>query len=485
MSTAPRLRIAPSPTGMFHVGTARAALFNWLEARRTGGSFLLRIEDTDTARNQAEATDGILRSLQWLGLDWDEEPVFQSANREHHVAAAMSLFERGLAYWADPMPLTDDGKPMAYDGRDRDAEKPAGEARALRFRTPKGGAETVIDLVRGAPTFSHDVIEDFALLKASGDPLFLLANVIDDMNMRISHVVRGEDHLSNTPKYQLIWKAIAPDVPLPVFAHLPLLVNEKRQKLSKRRDKVSMEQFRDEGYLAEVMTNYLCLLGWSPKDGVERFRIADIVDQFSLADVQSSSAFFDLKKLDAFNGEAIRELDPGSFVDRSGPWLRDEVATKPVPWAAGAFDLELFTAVASLVQTRVVRLDAVAPMVDFIFLKAPVVDDEAWARAVKATAGVTADLLRAVRDAWADEALAWRGTDAQDDPNGLAPMKNAVFDAGEALGLTGGGGRKKSQAPVRVAITGREVGPPLFEACELVGRAECVARIGAALARLG
>ena len=215
MASTPRFRIAPSPTGLFHVGTARAALFNWLAARRCGGEFLLRIEDTDLQRNQEGATDGIFRSLEWLGLGWDGDPVLQSGRRDRHVEAALALEAAGLAYWSDPMPLAADGKPVPYDRRDRDKGLPAGEGRALRFRTPTdGGHEVVVDVVRGEPTFAHEHLEDFALLKATGDPLFLLANVLDDLDMDITHVVRGEDHLSNTPKYQLLWKAIAPSTPL-------------------------------------------------------------------------------------------------------------------------------------------------------------------------------------------------------------------------------------------------------------------------------
>ena len=452
---APRLRIAPSPTGLFHVGTARTALFNWLEARRTGGTFVLRIEDTDVDRNLLEAAEGIQRSMEWLGLDWDEGPYFQSERRERHVDAALSLAEAGLAYWSDPMPLAPDGKPERYDGRDRDRGLERAPGRALRFRSPGEGSTTVTDLVRGEPTFPNAVLEDFGLLKGTGDPLFLLANVVDDLDMAITHVVRGEDHLSNTPKYQLLWEAIAPEVTLPVFAHLPLIVNEKRQKLSKRRDKVALEQFRDEGYLPEVMGNFLALLGWSPADGRERFRIDEVVKEFSLADVIPSSAFFDLKKLDAFNGDAIRELAADDLLERVRAFL-------------GGWDPERARPLLPEVKTRIVRLDGVAPMVDFLYLDEPAWDEASWEKAVRQTTGATAGLLGAVADGWAG--CPW-DADA---------VKAVVIDAGAGAGLN----LKKAQAPVRVALTGRAVGPPLFEAAVVLGRDEAVRRVRAALERV-
>ena len=451
----PRLRIAPSPTGLFHVGTARTALFNWLEVRRTGGTFVLRIEDTDVDRNLVEAVEGIQRSMEWLGLDWDEGPFFQSERRDRHVEAALALAEEGLAYWSDPMPLAPDGKPERYDGRDRDRGLERAPGRALRFRSPEDGATTVTDLIRGEPTFPNAVLEDFGLLKGTGDPLFLLANVVDDLDMAITHVVRGEDHLSNTPKYQLLWQAVSPSAPLPVFAHLPLLVNEKRQKLSKRRDKVALEQFRDEGYLPEVMGNFLALLGWSPREGGERFRIDEIVDQFSLVDVISSPAFFDPKKLDAFNGDAIRELAGDDLLLRVRPYL-------------GGWDPERVRPLLPEVQTRIVRLDDVAPMVVFLYLEEPAWDDASWEKALRQTSGSTAALLAAVADGWAD--CDWEA----------GAVKAVVVGGGEAAELN----LKKAQAPVRVAITGRAVGPPLFESVVVLGRQEAVRRLRAAIDRV-
>ena len=450
---APRLRIAPSPTGLCHVGTARTALFNWLEARRTGGTFILRIEDTDVERNLTEAVEGIQRSMAWLGLDWDEGPFFQSQQRERHIEAALALAEAGLAYWSDPMPLAPDGKPGRYDGRDRDRGLERASGRALRFRSPAEGITTVVDLIRGEPTFPNAVLEDFGLLKGTGDPLFLLANVVDDLDMAITHVVRGEDHLSNTPKYQLLWQAISSSAPLPVFAHLPLLVNEKRRKLSKRRDKVSLEQFRTKGYLPEVMGNFLALQGWAPPDGRERFHVAEVVDEFSLTEVVSSAAFFDTRKLDAFNGDAIRALSVDDLRERVRPFL-------PEPERLGDLLAE--------VQTRVVRLDEVAPLVDFLYLDDPAWDDASWDKAVRQAGDATAGLLGAVADGWCG--CPWEAE----------AVKAVVAEAGVACGLN----LKKAQAPVRVALTGRSVGPPLFESAVVLGRDESVRRVRTALERV-
>lgn len=485
----PRFRMAPSPTGYFHVGSARAALFNWLAARRAGGEFVLRIEDTDTQRNQAEATEGIYRAMEWLGLQWDGDPLLQSTRREAHVAAAMRLYEEGKAYWSDPVPPSLPGEKQykGYRGEDRDKDLPHGEGRALRFRTPREGSTKVVDLVRGEPTFENDQIEDFVLLKGEGSPLFILANVCDDHFQGITHVVRGEDHLSNTPKYQMLWEALGFG-DLPTFAHLPLLVNEKRQKLSKRRDKVAIEDYRDEGFLPEVMTNYLALLGWAPGNGVERFTIDEVVDEFDLADVNSSPAFFDVKKLTAFNGDTIRSLSDNEFVLLSQPWLRGEVEGVPVAWPAERYNDDVVAAMAPMVRERVSRLSEVPRYVDFMLCESTPIDQVSWEKEMTKEGVPT--LLDGVISALSDPELEWSASDPPSPANGtladgekplLAPIKEAVFGVGTGLGLN----RKKTQAPVRVAITGRTVGPPLFEAMEILGRDNCVKRLRAARSALG
>ena len=270
MTPTPRYRFAPSPTGFFHVGGARTALYNWALTLREGGTFVLRIEDTDESRNEPQWTQGIIDALAWLGINNDhpqfEGPYFQSANAQAHIDAAMKLYAEGKAYFCD---LTGEqvqerakasGKP-GYDGYSRDRGLEPGPGRVLRFRVPAG--ETVVhDLVRGEVKFDNATIEDFVLLRGNGTPMFLLANVVDDQIMSITHVVRAEEHLPNTPKQQMIWNAL--NVAPPTWAHVPVLVNEQHKKLSKRRDKVAVEQYREEGILPDAMVNYLMTLGWAP-----------------------------------------------------------------------------------------------------------------------------------------------------------------------------------------------------------------------------
>jgi len=466
---APRFRFAPSPTGFFHVGGARTALYNWALAKRTGGTFVLRIEDTDEARNQPEWTQGIIDALEWIGISRNdptfEGPYFQSQYANEHVAAAERLHAAGHAYYCDLTPdqiqerAKQSGKP-GYDGYSRDRGLGPGPGRVLRFRVP-AGVTVVNDLVRGRVEFQNDTIEDFVLLRGNGSPMFLLANVIDDVSMRVSHVVRAEEHLPNTPKQQLLWEALGHEPP--VWAHVPVLVNEQRKKLSKRRDKVALEQYRAEGYLASAMINYLMTLGWAPQGETEIVPWSKIQDEFRLEDVNHSPAFFDLKKLAAFNGEYIRAMSLDDFITACQPWLTGT----DVPWTAAQYRPEIFRALAELVQTRIVTLSEVPQLVDFMFLDAPLVDEASWSKTFGSADGVA--MLRSGRDAlvscdWNAEAL-----------------KSAVEAAGSTLGLKLG----KAQAPIRVAVTGRTVGPPLFEALELLGRDAVMKRLDAALTTLG
>ena len=467
MSETPRYRFAPSPTGFFHVGGARTALYNWALTLRTGGTFVLRIEDTDESRNSPEWTQGIIDALSWLGIDSShpqfEGPHFQSANADLHVAAAHRLYEQGKAYWCD---LTADqiqerakasGK-QGYDGYSRDRGLEPAPGRVLRFRVPDG-VTVVNDLVRGRVEFSNDTIEDFVLLRGNGTPMFLLANVVDDIEMKISTVVRAEEHLPNTPKQQLIWDSLghAP----PVWAHVPVLVNEQRKKLSKRRDKVALEQYREEGILPDAMVNYLMTLGWAPAGDQEIVPWQRIVDEFRLEDVNHSPAFFDIKKLNAFNGDYIRAMSLRDFVSACGPYLQT------ASWPAERFSDDVFALVAPLVQTRVVTLSEVPDMIDFIFLADLVIDETAWSKTM--SADFAADVLRDFNDAvstceWNHDAL-----------------KQSLESWTESRGLKLG----KTQAPIRVAITGRTVGPPLFESIEILGREETQRRLTTALIRLG
>jgi glutamyl-tRNA synthetase len=451
-----RARFAPSPTGYFHVGGARSVLFNWAFARHEGGALVLRIEDTDAARNRPEWTEGIISALAWLGIDGSqyEGPFFQSDNLGLHTQAAQRLYAAGRAYYCDctreaVVARTGDSH-GGYDGHCRDRGLGPGEGRALRFRTPDEGATVIDDLVRGKTVFENSAIEDFILARSNGSVLFLLANVVDDMEQRITHVLRSEEHLPNTPKQQLLWEALGHEPP--AWGHLPIVVNEKRQKMSKRRDKVALEDFRAEGYLAAAMRNYLMLLGWGPRGDREIMPFDEMVAEFRIEDVSPSPAFFDVKKLRAFNGEYIRQLPVAEFIDACQPWL----APGRAPWPAERFDAAVFAELAPLAQTRVALLAEITVMVDFAFLPEPVADEASWAKAMKEPA---AAILTSVLDGYAD--VPWQAEE----------LRVRLEQTGASFGLSLG----KVQAPVRVAVTGRTVGLPLFETLR---------RVRAALARL-
>lgn len=451
---------------MFHVGNARSALFNWVVAKQAGGVMVLRIEDTDAERSRPEWTEGILEAMAWLGMGSDEYegPYYQSENAGHHGDAVEKLKAKGLAYYCEctreqVVARTGDSH-KGYDGYCRDRGLAPGDGRAVRFRTPDEGVTTVVDLVRGKPSFENGVLEDFVIARADGSPTFLLANVVDDMLMNITHVIRAEEHLSNTPKQQLLWEALGAEPP--IWAHAPILVNEKRQKLSKRRDRVALEDFRAEGYLSEAMRNYLMLLGWAPSGDREIVGWDVVEAEFKLDDVNPSPAFFDVKKLRAFNGDYIRAMSVDEFADACRPWLEDESA----PWPPEAYVPEVFAEVAPLAHTRVSLLSEITEMVDFLFLDEPVFDEAAWNKAMK---DGSADLLAATVAAY--EQASWQADE----------LKGLLEKVGAERGLKLG----KAQAPVRVAVTGRTVGLPLFESMAALGRDRTLARLRAALSRLG
>ena len=471
MAQSPRYRFAPSPTGYFHVGGARTALYNWILAKQTSGVFVLRIEDTDDSRNNPQWTQGIVDALAWLGIDGNdshfEGPYFQSANAALHVEAAKKLFAQGKAYYCDL--TTEDIQKRAkesggqnerqgYDGYSRDRGLGPGPGRVLRFRVPSGST-IVQDQVRGSVEFDNATIEDFVLLRSNGSPVFLLANVVDDITQRITHVVRAEEHLPNTPKQQMIWQALGSEPPS--WAHVPVLVNEQRKKLSKRRDKVAVEQYREEGVLADAMKNYLMTLGWAPLGDTEIVPFEKITDEFKLASVNHSPAFFDIVKLQAFNADYIRAMSLEEFITACQPWLMSEKA----PWQASEYDPKVFAEIAPLVQTRVQLLQEVPSMVDFLFCDLPTLDDAAFAKAFTPEWAVTT--LIEIHDGFKV---------CEFTPDAL---KSVVETVGEKHSLKLG----KLQAPLRVAVTGRSVGPPLFEPIAMLGREATLKRIDAALAK--
>jgi glutamyl-tRNA synthetase len=495
-ATAPRARFAPSPTGYFHVGSARAALFNWLFVRRLGGTFILRIEDTDEARNRPEWTDGIISALDWLGMTPDEGPFFQSAAEAAHAAAIEALWESGALYACGCTREEIDERTKAraaagdptpgYDGHCRDLDLPRGEGRALRFRTPDEGVVEVHDLVRGDVEFPQRALEDFICVKGNGKPLFVLANAVDDRTMAITHVIRGEDQLPTTPRQIMLWGALnaaeGTDLPLPTYAHLPLLVNEQGKKLSKRRDPVAVEMYREQGYLPTAFRNYLALLGWSPRDE-EIVPIETFIEDFRLEDVQRSPAFFDIKKLSHINGVYIRALPVDDFVAAVRPWVdpvpgewtpggwRDPdtgaPAVDPPPWPPERFDAEAFAELAAVTQERVSVLGEVSELVDFLFLEDAPVDEDSWQKAIAGD-----ELAPRILD----DALAAYETCAWD--------KDALHEATLAIAESVGRKLGKAQAPIRVAVMGRARGLPLFDSLAVLGREETRRRLEAARSRL-
>jgi glutamyl-tRNA synthetase len=479
--SAPRVRIAPSPTGYFHVGTGRTALFNWLFARQTGGTFVLRIEDTDEERSRVEWIDGILSALSWLGMDPDEGPYRQSERGERYAEVVEQLWSAGRLYACDctrdeVLARTRDNPIPGYDGHCRDRGVARSERTALRFRTPDEGTTVVHDLIRGEVEFPHSAMEDFVCVKSTGQPLFVLANAVDDRDGAMTHVIRGEDLLPTTPKGLLIWAALDAQDPiaLPVFAHLPMIVNEQRKKLSKRRDPVAVESYRDQGFLREAFRNYLALLGWSPSGDREKVDLGTLIEEFRLEDVHHSPAYFDVKKLTHLNGEYIRDLTTRGFVEAARPWVAPDLgpsgwrpAVGPPPWPPERFDEKRFEAIAPSVQGRVTVLGEVPAMVDFLFLEEPAIDDANWAAKVAGDPRAEGILTGAV-DAYA--VCEWSSDS----------LKTATGAVVESVGMN----LSKGQAPIRIAVTGRTVGPPLFETLELLGREEVLARLRRALDRL-
>ncbi len=426
-----RLRFAPAPTGSLHLGSARTALFNWLVARGSGGELILRVEDTNAELSKPELIDNIYRSLDWLEIDFDGEPVRQSQRADLYDDAVEQWISAGVAY-------EDEG--------------------AIRFRVPQDGTTSWDDQIRGAVVFENQHIEDFVVRRADGTATFFTANAVDDLDLGITHVVRGEDLVNVTPKVILLREALGESAPLK-FAHLPLIINEQRKKLSKRRDDVALEAYRERGILPTAMVNYLALLGWGPKDDVEVRPISEIIEMFDIADVNPSAAMFDVKKLEAINGEYIRALSPEEFGKSIAPWLEEE------DWA-GNVDDEVLRQVAPLVQERTRVLAEAPKQLDFFFWDNQEMDSDAWQKVMLKDSARS--ILEAARSVLAD--VEWN----------VEALHEAVRKIAESHELKLG----KAQAPIRVAITGRTVGPPLFESMYFLGREVVVERLGNALQKL-
>jgi glutamyl-tRNA synthetase len=474
MSQTVRTRFAPSPTGYLHVGTARTALYCYLYARRHDGAFVLRIEDTDAERNVAASAQAIVDGLRWLGLDWDEGydkggpngPYVQTERLDRYRAATNALVAQGDAYpcYCTPEELEQRrkaaearGLPPGYDGRCRGlsteqvrAFEAEGRRPAVRFRLPDEGETVVEDLIRGTVRFDNASLSDFVIMRANGIPTYHFSAVFDDVDMAISHVIRGEDLFPSTPLHVHVFRALGRPTP-PAFAHLPLIVGPDRRKLSKRRDQVSVEGFRNAGYLPEAMVNYLALLGWSLDDHTELFTLAELERVFSLERVSRNPAAFDTKKLDALNGHYVRRLEPADFARRALPFVQ----------AAGFPDADpqLLARAAPLVVERITRLDEAPGMVGFL-LSDPVELDQAAATKVL-TDEARGFLVDAAKRLEAVEP--WTAAAIEETLRGLQQERELK--------------PKTAFQPVRLAITGRLVSPPLFESMELLGKARSLARL--------
>jgi glutamyl-tRNA synthetase len=490
-----RVRFCPSPTGLPHVGMVRTALFNWAYARHVGGTFVFRIEDTDAARDSQESYDQLLDALRWLGLDWDEGvevggpygPYRQSERMDVYADVARRLLEAGYAYESFSTPEEVEARHRAagrdpklgYDGFDRDlsAEQKAayraeGREPVLRIRMPDE-AVTFTDLVRGELTFAAGSVPDYVIVRANGQPLYTLTNPVDDAMMHITHVLRGEDLLSSTPRQVVLYGAltalgIADGVPL--FGHLPYVMGEGNKKLSKRDPESNLFLHRDRGFVPEGLLNYLALLGWSIAPDRDVFSPAELVAAFDVADVNPNPARFDLKKAEAINGDHVRMLEPDDFRDRVVPYLHTAGLVTAASFdALTAREQQVLTAAGPLVQERIGLLGEAVGMLGFLLVAddALIVEADAREAALKGDPAAVLDASIAALDAVADF--------------GAESIQEALAAAlVEGLGLK----PRVAYTPLRVAVTGRRVSPPLFESMEILGRDATLTRLAALRASL-
>jgi glutamyl-tRNA synthetase len=474
----PRLRFAPSPTGYLHVGGARTALFNWLYVRRHGGVFILRIEDTDVERSSADMVAGILQSMRWLGLDWDEgpevggphAPYFQTGRLQQYRDAAARLVESGHAYYCYCRPedlrarreaAQAAGQPWTYDRicralspGDIARHEAAGEPRATRFLV-RDGATTFDDLVHGPISVQHADLEDFVVLRSDGYPTYHLSVVVDDVAMEITHVVRGDDHISNTPKQVLIYQALG--APVPAFAHVPLILGPDRKRLSKRHGATSVGEYETQGYLPEAMINFLALLGWSPGGDQEIFTRAELVARFTLEGISGGNAVFNTEKLDWFNQQHIMRLPAAEILARLARELEQAGLTDAI---AAAPDRARILRAVDLVKPRARRLADVIPQLR------PFVADDFDRDAAAIAKHLSAPEL-------GPHLAAWRDRVAAVEPFEAATLEQALRGLADERGIKAG----MLIHATRVAVTGQAVSPGIFEVLELMGRARVLRRL--------
>jgi glutamyl-tRNA synthetase len=470
-----RVRFSPAPTGFMHIGNARTALFNWLYARKTGAPLILRIEDTDVSRSTSEAVEQIQVVLRWLGLAWDEGPFLQSHRFEAYLEAADRLLAQGDAYECycteEEVKQRNDealkaGRPPGYDGRCRDltaeqrAEKAAaGLPRSVRFRTPDDGRSTFVDIIRGEVSVEWSTIPDFVIVRSNGTPVFFLANALDDMEMAITHVLRGEDLIDSTHRVLALRRALGAD-DTPQYAHLPLIMGPGGGKLSKRHGATTVEEYRDAGYLPHALVNYLALLGWGPEDDREVLTVDELIAEFDLERVNPSAATFDPKKLEWMNGEHIRRMTVADLVAEVLPFAKARYAER--------LDIRVFDRAVALAQERATTLVQIAEQAEFLFTPDAelVIAPESWAQLEKVDR--VAELLD--RTIARLEACEWTYETIEQE------LRAAVDDIGSKP--------RKAMPALYTAVEGRHAGLPLFDSIELLGRESTLHRLRAARARL-
>jgi len=478
-----KVRFAPSPTGDLHVGNIRTALFDWAYARHTGGTFLFRIEDTDTTRVTDEYINAAIDTLKWLGLNWDEGPevggdngpYLQSQRLDIYAHWAAKFIEQKDAYYCYCTPeeleavreaQRASNQAPGYNGHCRNltpnqiaAYKAEGRGAVVRMQMPDGGT-TFTDLIRGEMAFDHKFVPDFVLVRADGSPLYTLAVAVDDILMKVTHVLRGEDLLSSTPRQIRVYQAMGVDLAdYPVFAHLPFVMGADNAKLSKRNGEVSIAWYRDKGFLPEAICNYLALLGWSPGDDVENITMKQLCELFTVERVNSSPAKFDMKKLEAINGDKIRALTIDEFLTWALPFL-----TKANVIIGTPDEIALVKRALPIIQERIIMFSEVPAMLKFLFVKDFAIEADSLAKVTDS--GAKEVLQRSLKEL--ETVNNWTHTDIE------AALRTSLI---EDMGLK----PRIAFGAVRIATTGSTISPPLFESMELLGKAASLARITAAL----
>jgi glutamyl-tRNA synthetase len=474
-----RVRYAPSPTGLPHLGNIRTALFNWLFARHCGGKFIVRIEDTDVARTVPGALEGILEGLRWLGIDWDEGPqaggdfgpYFQSQRLEIYQKLAGELVRNGYAYYCHcsserleqmRTEQTANKQPPGYDRCCRELGLEAAPGAVVRFKIPLEKKTAFRDLVRGEVIFDNALLDDFVLLKSDGYPTYHLANVIDDHYMQISHVMRAEEWLSSTPRHLMLYDALGFEPPQ--FAHLPIILGTDRSKLSKRHGAVSILDYKEQGYLPEAMMNFLALLGWALDDKTEIFSQDELFQNFSIERVSQTAAIFNKEKLDWINGVYIRSLSLDDLTCRLFPFMEKGLS----PEIERPLDINYIRQISPLIQERIGTLKDAVTYADFFFL-----DKLAYDSAMLTGKKVTVEMvLTSLKSAMEKLSSLESFT-----PDVLETILRRLADE---LGIHTG----QLLNPLRVAMTGRDAAPPIFETMAVLGKERCLKRIEAALAKL-